>query len=150
MERKVWTKDDFLKKYDELRSQGLNCIEIKEQFDMDYMNIDDFRHLRRYFMFFSDDKIMNEIIELLRKIIDEVGAMYINKKLWAPIDPMGVFEIAVAVLKNEGYEEWFMCIGKSDEEKMIYRLLASPKIGDVNILEFVKKTGPVVSNIIQK
>lgn len=62
----------------------------------------------------------------------------------APVDPMGVFEIAVAVLKNEGYEEWFMCIGKSEEEKMVYRLLASSKIGDVNILEFVKKTGHLV------
>ena len=37
-----------------------------------------------------------------------------------------------------------MCIGKSEEEKMTYRLLASPKIGDVNILEFVKKTGHLV------
>lgn len=144
MERKVWTKDEFLNKYDELRSQGLNCIEIKEQFDMDYMNIDNFRDLRRYFMIFSDDKNVHGIIERLRKSIDEVGAMYINKKFWAPVDPMGVFEIAVAVLKNEGYEEWFMCIGKSEEEKMIYRLLASPKIGDVNILEFVKKTGHLV------
>lgn len=144
MERKVWTKDEFLNKYDELRSQGLNCIEIKEQFDMDYMNIDNFRDLRRYFMFFSDDKYVNEIIERLRKSIDEFGAMYINKKFRAPVDPMGVFEIAVAVLKNEGYEEWFMCIGKSEEEKMVYRLLASSKIGDVNILEFVKKTGHLV------
>lgn len=144
MERKVWTKDEFLKKYDELRSQGLKCIETKEQFDMDYMNIDNFMDLRRYFMIFSDDKNVNEIIERLRKSIDEVGAMYINKKLWVSIDPMGVFEIAVAVLKNEGYEEWFMCIGKSEEEKMVYRLLASSKIGDVNILEFVKKTGHLV------
>lgn len=144
MERKVWTKDEFLKKYDELRSQGLKCIETKEQFDMDYMNIDNFMDLRSYFMIFSDDKNVNEIIERLRKSIDEVGAMYINKKLWVSIDPMGVFEIAVAVLKNEGYEEWFMCIGKSEEEKMVYRLLASSKIGDVNILEFVKKTGHLV------
>ena len=37
MERKVWTKEEFLNKYDELRSQGLDDIEIKERFDMDYM-----------------------------------------------------------------------------------------------------------------
>lgn len=144
MERKVWTKDEFLNKYDELRSQGLNDREIKERFNMDYMNINDFRNLRRYFMFFSDDKDVNEIIERLRKSIDEDGAMYINKNFGRQLIRWVFFKIAVAVLKNEGYEEWFMCISKSEEEKMIYRLLASPKIGDVNILEFVKKTGHLV------
>lgn len=144
MERKVWTKDEFLNKYDELRSQGLNDREIKGQFNVDYMSINDFRNLRKYFIIFSDDKYMNKIIQQLRKSIDEVGAMYINKKFWAPVDPLYTLDMAVAVLKNEGYEEWFMCIGKSEEEKMIYRLLASPKIADVNILEFVKKTGHLV------
>nr|DAP54328.1 MAG TPA: hypothetical protein [Caudoviricetes sp.] len=144
MERKVWTKDEFLNKYDELRSQGLDWIEIKERFDMDYMTIDNFRDLRKYFILFSDDKYMNKIIQRLKKSINEVGAMYINKKLWSPVDPLCALNMAVAVLKNEGYEEWFMCIGKSEEEKMTYRLLASPKIGDVNILEFVKKTGHLV------
>lgn len=52
MERKVWTKDEFLNKYDELRSQGLDWIEIKERFDMDYMTIDNFRDLRKYFILF--------------------------------------------------------------------------------------------------
>lgn len=144
MERKVWTKDEFLNKYDELRSQGLNDREIKERFNMDYMNINDFRNLRRYFMFFSDDKDVNEIIERLRKSIDEDGAMYINKNFGRQLIRWVFFKIAVTVLKNEGYEEWFMCISKSEEEKMTYRLLASPKIGDVNILEFVKKTGHLV------
>lgn len=91
MERKVWTKDEFLNKYDELRSQGLDWIEIKERFDMDYMTIDNFRDLRKYFILFSDDKYMNKIIQRLKKSINEDGAMYINKKLWAPVDPMGVF-----------------------------------------------------------
>lgn len=144
MERKVWTKDEFLNKYDELRSQGLNDREIKGQFNVDYMSINDFRNLRKYFICLSDDKYMNKIIQRLKKSINEVGAMYINKKLWAPVDPLCALDMAVAVLKNEGYEEWFMCIGKSEEEKMIYRLLASPKIADVNILEFVKKTGHLV------
>ena len=144
MKRKVWTKDEFLNKYDELRSQGLNDREIKERFNMDYMNINDFRNLRRYFMFFSDDKDVNEIIERLRKSIDEDGAMYINKNFGRQLIRWVFFKIAVTVLKNEGYEEWFMCISKSEEEKMTYRLLASPKIGDVNILEFVKKTGHLV------
>ena len=80
MERKVWTKDEFLNKYDELRSQGLDWIEIKERFDMDYMTIDNFRDLRKYFILFSDDKYMNKIIQRLKKSINEVGAMYINKK----------------------------------------------------------------------
>ena len=52
MERKIWTKDEFLNKYDELRSQGLNDIEIKERFDIDYMDINNFRDLRRYFIVF--------------------------------------------------------------------------------------------------
>ena len=146
MERKVWTKEEFLNKYDELRSQGLDDIEIKERFDMDYMNIANFSDLRRYFMVFSDDKNVNEIIERLKKSVDEVGAMYINKKLWTPFDPMGIFEIAVAVLKNEGYEEWFIRMGKSDEENKMYILLASPKFDETDILEFVKKTGQVVNN----
>ena len=128
MERKIWTKDEFLNKYDDLRSQGLNDIEIKERFDIDYMDINNFRDLRRYFIVFSNDKNANEIIKQFRKSIDEVGAMYINKNLWAPIDPMDVFGMAIAVLKNEGYKEWFVCIGKSDEKKKVYRLLASPKI----------------------
>lgn len=146
MERKVWAKDEFLNKYDELRRQGLDDLEIKERFDMDYMNIVNFRDLRKYFMVYSDDKNVNEIIERLKKSVDECGAMYINKKLWRSFDPMGVFEIAVAVLKNEGYEEWFICIGKSDEENKMYILLASPKIDDTDILEFVKKTKQVVDN----
>ena len=146
MERKVWTKDEFLNKYDELKRQGLDDLEIKERFDMDYMNIVNFRDLRKYFIVYSDDKNVNEIIERLKKSVDECGAMYINKKLWAPVDPMGVFEIAVAVLKNEGYEEWFICMGKSDEENKMYILLASPKIDDTDILEFIKKTKQVVDN----
>ena len=72
--------------------------------------------------------------------------MYINKNLWAPIDPMDVFGMAIAVLKNEGYKEWFVCIGKSDEKKKVYRLLASPKIFDADIFDFVKKTGQVVDD----
>lgn len=146
MERKVWAKDEFLNKYDELRRQGLDDLEIKERFDMDYMNIVNFRDLRKYFMVYSDDKNVNEIIERLKKSVDECGAMYINKKLWAPVDSMNALGIAVAVLKNEGYEEWFICMGKSDEENKMYILLASPKIDDTDILEFVKKTKQVVDN----
>ncbi len=145
MGRKVWTKDEFLNKYKELRNQGLSEKEIVKEFDMNYS---DFRNLLIYFTGLSDDECANKIIERLKKIINEVGAMYINKKLWAPVDPMNALGIAVAVLKNEGYREWFVRIGKSEEKKKVYRMLASPKFSDADIFDFVKKTGQIVTDDI--
>lgn len=143
MERKVWVKEEFLNKYKELRNQGLSEKEIVKGFDMNYS---DFRNLLIYFTGLSDDECANKIIERLKKSVDECGAMYINKKLWAPVDSMNALGIAVAVLKNEGYREWLVCMGKSEEKKKVYRILTSPKFDDVDIFDFVKKTGQVVDN----
>ena len=151
MERKIWTKSEFLNKYYELRRQGLNDKQIKELFNMNYMSISNFRNLHTYFKYLSDDEHMNNIIKMFRKSIDEVGTMYINEKLWATADPLHALKIAVAVLKNEGYREWFVTVhegSEDDEEKNTYHLLASPKYDHTDILDFVKKTGQIVTDDI--
>lgn len=46
----------------------------------------------------------------------------------------------------EGYRERFVCIGKSEEKKKVYRILTSPKFDEADIFDFVKKTGQVVDD----